>query len=296
MTLFVQFLISGIFLGAIYGLISVGIVLLVKSTGIFNFAHGTLAALGAFFFWTFLVKTGLPLILSLVLCLVACGILAFLIERLALRPLIGQPLLAAMMVTIGLGEIFSGLVTLVWPGPGRSFGALFLPQGNIRMGSLVLSHENLSSFAVCLVALVIFAYFFKNSKLGMAMRGAAENQKLAQSGGIQVTTIFTVSWFIAIVMASIAGILVASLTSLDAEAIYFFGMKAFAVVIFGGLESIGGAVLAGLIIGVLEILSVGYLDPLVGGGLAGVTPFLLLMIVLLIKPFGLFGYKRIERI
>lgn len=111
-----------------------------------------------------------------------------------------------------------------------------------------------------------------------------------------MTTIFTVSWFIAIVMASIAGILVASLTSLDAEAIYFFGMKAFAVVIFGGLESIGGAVLAGLIIGVLEILSVGYLDPLVGGGLAGVTPFLLLMIVLLIKPFGLFGYKRIERI
>jgi len=259
-----------------YGLISVGVVLLVKSTGVFNFANGSLAAIGAYIFWSLLVLAGIPLIFSVACLVMACALLAALIERMAMRPLIGQPLLAAIMVTIGLGEVFSGIVILAWPGTGRNFTGL-LPQGNINALGVVLSQENLGSLIVVLIALVIFAFFFRQTKLGLAMRGVSENHKLAQSAGIRVTGIFAVSWFIAVLMSSTAGILVANISSLDADAIHFFGMKAFAVVILGGLESIGGAVLAGLIVGLVEMLTSGYLDPLVGGGLSGVMPIRLAM-------------------
>jgi branched-chain amino acid transport system permease protein len=164
------------------------------------------------------------------------------------------------------------------------------------MGNFVLSKVNLISFAVCLISLIIFAFFFKKSRMGLAMRGTSENQKLAQSEGVKVTMVFSISWFIAIIMASTAGILLASLCSVDAEAIQFFGMKTIPVVILGGLESITGALLAGLVIGFAEMFTAYYLDPIVGSGFSGVTPFIVLMVILLIKPYGFFGYRRIERI
>ena len=199
------------------------------------------------------------------------------------------------MVTLGVGQIFAGLVTLFWPGPGRSFPHI-IPSGTFHLGNIALSLESLISFIICVLVLVGFYFLFQHTTIGLAMRGTAEDHQLAQSGGIQVTRIFAVCWFIGIMLASIGGILIANLHQLDRPAIAGFILKVFAVVIFGGLESITGAVIAGVIVGVLEMLGAGYLDPLVGGGLAEVIPFVVLLLILLIKPYGLFGYERIERI
>ena len=295
MTLFLQFLISGIMTGGIYGLIAVGIVLIVKGTKVFNFAHGDLAALGAYMFWCFLVQMQLNLALSIVFMIMLAAGLALALERFILRPLIGQPVLSAIMVTIGVGQIFAGIVTLFWPGPGRSFPAI-IPSGTFHLGNLALSLESLISFSVCIVVLIAFYGLFQHTNIGLAMRGTAEDHQLAQSGGIQVTRIIAVCWFIGILLSAIGGILIANLYQLDRPAVAGFVLKAFSVVIFGGLESITGAVVAGMFVGILEILGAGYLDPLVGGGLGEVIPFIVLLLILLIKPYGLFGYKRIERI
>jgi branched-chain amino acid transport system permease protein len=295
MTLFLQFLFTGIMLGGIYGLIAVGIVLIVKGTKVFNFAHGDLAALGAYLFWCFLVQAGLNTAVSIVLMVMIAAALALLLERFILRPLIGQPILSAIMVTIGIGQIFAGIVTLFWPGPGRSFPHI-IPSGTFHVGPIPLSLEALMSFIVCVAVLIAFYFLFQHTNMGLAMRGTAEDHQLAQSGGIQVTRIFAVCWFIGILLASVGGILIANLHQLDRPAVAGFVLKSFAVVMFGGLESITGAVIGGVFVGILEILGAGYLDPLVGGGLGEVIPFAVLLIILLVKPYGLFGYARIERV
>ncbi|MDY6878759.1 MAG: branched-chain amino acid ABC transporter permease [Thermodesulfobacteriota bacterium] len=295
MTLFLQFLFSGIMLGGIYGLIAVGIVLIVKGTKVFNFAHGDLAALGAYLFWGLLVQAQLNIGLSVVVMLIFAAILAVFLERFILRPMIGQPLLSTIMVTIGVGQIFAGIITLLWPGPGRTFPHI-MPSGTFHVGPIALSLEALISFAICIVALICFYFLFQHTNIGLAMRGTAEDHQLAQSGGIQVTRIFAVCWFIGIMLASMGGILIGNLHQVDRPAVAHFVLKSFAVVIFGGLESIVGALIAGIFVGMLEILGAGYLDPLVGGGLGEIIPFVVLLTILLIKPYGLFGYKRIERV
>lgn len=295
MKLFLQFLLSGIMLGGIYGLIAVGIVVIVKGTKVFNFAHGELAGLGAYLFWCFLVQAQLNVGLSIVLMVMTAAVLALCIERFVLRPLIGQPILSAIMVTIGIGQIIAGFVTLFWPGSGRSFPHI-IPSGSFHIGSIVLSLEAFISFMICIVVLLAFYFLFQHTNMGLAMRGTAEDHQLAQSGGIQVTRIFAVCWFIGIMLSAVGGILIANLYQLDRTAISSFVLKAFAVVIFGGLESITGAVIAGVFVGILEMMGAGYLDPLVGGGLGEVIPFVILLLILLVKPYGLFGYRRIERV
>ncbi len=295
MTLFLQFLLSGIMLGGIYGLVAVGIVLIVKGTQVFNFAHGDLAALGAYLFWCLLVQANLSIGVSAVVMIMFAAAIAMLVEKFVMRPMIGQPILSVIMITIGLGQIFAGIVTLLWPGPGRSYPPI-IPSGTFHIGTIALSLESLISFSICVLVLIAFYFLFQHTTIGLGMRGTAEDHQLAQSGGIQVTRIFAVCWFIGILLASIGGILIANLHQLDRMAVAGFVLKTFAVVIFGGLESITGAVIAAIFVGVLEMLGAGYLDPLVGGGLAEVIPFIVLLLILLIKPHGLFGYERIERV
>jgi len=295
MTTFLQYSLSGIMLGGIYGLIAVGLVLIVKGTQVFNFAHGDLAAAGAYFFWWLLVKIQLNLGTAAILLVLTSLLLALILERFILRPMIGKPLLSAIMVTMGVGQIFAGVVILFWPGPGRTFPSL-LPSGTFHLGTIALSMESLVSFIICVVVLIAFYFLFQHTDIGLAMRGTAEDHQLAQSGGIQVTRIFAACWFIGILLSAIGGILIANLHQLDRIAVSGFILKTFAVVIFGGMESITGAVIAGVIVGVLEMLGAGYIDPLVGGGLAEVMPFIVLLLILLVRPHGLFGYKRIERV
>jgi branched-chain amino acid transport system permease protein len=295
MVFFTQVLIDGILTGGIYALMALAVVLVVKSSSIFNFAHGSLVALTAFLLWQMTTQWHMTLWAAVSLQVVFIFVLAYLIQRLILRPLTGQSLMSAVMATIALGELFNGVIVLFWPGPGRTLPEL-LPSTYIRLGSLVLSSESLINFAVCGICFFIFLTFFQKTKTGLAMRGTSEDHTLAQSEGIQVNWIFVISWFVAIIVALVGGGLVGSQYGVSYITLHALGMKSLAVVILGGMESIAGAMIGGLLIGVIESLGAGYLDPFVGGGFSEVAPFIVLLIVLVLRPYGLFGYERIERV
>jgi branched-chain amino acid transport system permease protein len=203
--------------------------------------------------------------------------------------------MATIMATIALGDLFAGVVTLFWPGTGRTLPPV-IPSHTIRLGRAVLSSESLVNFFICGICLLAFSLFFRKTKMGLAMRGTAEDHTLAQSEGIRVSWIFVVSWVVGILLAAVGGTLMSSLYGVNFVSLHGLGMKSLAVIILGGLESIPGAIIAGLIIGVGESIGAGYLDPFVGGGFSEVTPFLILLTVLILKPYGLFGYERIERV
>jgi branched-chain amino acid transport system permease protein len=296
---FTQLFLSGILVGGIYSLLALGIVLIYKASGVLNFAQGDMTALGAFFAWwiaSVAVGYGLPDVPFMVLGMIILAyIVATSIEFFILRPLIGQPIIASLMSTIALGMIMSGSITMAWPGPGRVFPH-WIPTGSFTLGNVSLPVGNLISFIICMVVFGIFVLFFQKTKLGLAMRGTAEDQQLAQSVGIKVTLIFLSCWLIAMLLASSSGVLIGSLQMLDRTTLAAFGAKAFPAVLIGGLESIPGALLGGLIIGVVEMLSAGYLDQFVGGGAGEIVPFIVMLIILIFLPHGLFGYRRIERI
>ena len=251
--------------------------------------------MGAYTIWAFTVKFELPVYITVILTLVLTLLLAISIERVILRPLIGQPLLSVILVTLGMGQFFSGLVTFIWPGTGRVYPE-FLPSEGIEFMDMFFAEDRLISCLICVAVFVSFMLFFKYTRTGLAMRATAEDPQLSQSRGIKVTRMFSQSWFIAILTATITGLLLANLFGVEKNAIEEFTIKAFVVVILGGMESIGGALIAGLILGVVESLISGYLDPFVGGGLSELVPFLVMLLVLVVKPYGLYGYVRIERV
>jgi branched-chain amino acid transport system permease protein len=222
-------------------------------------------------------------------------VVAFVIEHFALKPLIGQPVIASLMLTISLGMVISGFVSITWPGPGRVFPPM-IPTGAIKLGNISLATGSLASFFICMAIFGLFVLFFQKTKLGLAMRGTSEDQQLSQSVGIKVTVIFLACWFIAMLLATAGGVLVGSMQVLDRTTLAAFAAIAFPVVLLGGIESIPGALIGGLIIGVVEMLAGGYLDPYVGGGVGSVMPFIVMLIILIFRPYGLFGYRRIERV
>jgi len=295
MNFFLQMMVSGLLAGAVYALMAMAVVVIYKSSSIFNFAHGSLVAFAAFLMWALVVQWELPLPAVIPIFVLALFTVGFLIQRLILQPLTGQPLMAAVMATIALGDVFAGIVTLVWPGPGRTLPQI-IPSRVFHLGGTVMSSESLVNFLICCLAFAGFFFFFRKTKLGLAMRGTAEDHALAQSEGIRVSWIFVVSWVVAILMAAVGGILMSSLYGVNLAPLHGLGMKSLAVVILGGLESIQGAIVGGLIIGIAEAIGAGYLDPYVGGGFNELTPFLIILLVLIIKPYGLFGYERIERL
>lgn len=285
-----QFLATGIMVGAVYGLIALSIVLICKATGIFNFAVGQFVLVGAFIFWSLSVQLGIPIVLSLILSLFLSAGVGYLIDRFTMRPLIGQPTIAPMMVTLALISLLNGVTVLIW-GASMQVMPNFLPGDTVKLGSVALSHELLWAFAVAMVAFIAFVIFFQRTRLGLAMRSVAESHLVAQARGINVRLIFSVTWALAAVMAALAGIFlgVRMGVSIPTGAV---GLKAFSAVLFGGIESIPGAIIGGLSVGILETLSGGLLDP----WLMEITPFIIMLIVLMIRPEGLFGLKRIERI
>jgi branched-chain amino acid transport system permease protein len=295
MEFFSQLLVSGILTGSVYALMALGIVVIYKASSVFNFAHGSIVAFSAYLLWSFVVQLHMNLLLAVVCTLIGLAILAWLIQRLILYPLTGQPILAAIVATLALGEVLAGFVTLLWPGPARTYPKFF-PSGTFHLGATVISLESVINFLICALAFIAFMLFFQKSKLGLVMRGTAEDHQLARSEGVKINRIFVLAWFVAIIMAAIGGFLMAQMHGVNQEPLIALGMKSLAVVILGGMESVLGAVLAGITIGMLEALGAGYLDPIVGGGVEEVFPFVILLVVLLIKPYGLFGYQRIERV
>jgi branched-chain amino acid transport system permease protein len=296
MTFFLQLVVTGFALGMVYALVSIGFVIILKCSDAFNIAQGHFVMIGGYLGYTFLVPFGLPVWASLLLAIVAAIIMGLLIERFTLRPLVGQPILAVIMVTIALASILEGLATLFWGGEYKAYHGV-LPTLPLKLGEISIPSETSIGLIVSIATVAILMLFFRYTKIGLAMRATAEDEQVVQSAGIKVTTVYALSWVIACIVGVISGILLGGVSGVMTP-MAEVGLKAFAVVLLGGVNSIGGAIFAGIILGVLENIAAGYLDPLLpaGGGLANVFPFIIIIIVLIFRPYGLFGLVRIERI
>jgi len=293
-TNFLQLLFLGFLEGGLYALVAAAIVLVYKSTHVVSLAHGQLMAYGALAFWFALAVAKLPFVLALVLALAASGCLGWMIERVAMRPLIGQPLFSAFLTTFAIFLMSDGILQLILKGESVSFTA-HLPHGTADIIGVPLPVTQLVSFGVCLLLFGCLALFFRRTKIGLGMRATAEDHQLAQSAGIAVRAIFSRIWVLSALVACIAGVALGNVMDIYFSLPYV-GIKGLIVALVGGLDSLPGALLAGLLLGVLENISAGYLDPVVGGGVKEVAAYILLLFILLVKPYGLFGLTRIERI
>jgi len=291
---FLQQAVTGLMVGSLYALVGASIVLVYKSTHVVSLAHGQLVAFGALFFWLFFGGLGLPFWISLVPAFVFTALIGLLIERLALRPLIGQPLFAAFLMTFAIFIMLEGVFVLYLKGGSKSLPA-FLPAGNVTMLGLSIPINQLISFFVAVLLFIALSLVFKLTKVGLGMRATAEDHRLAQSVGVSVKNIFSYIWILSALVAAVGGIATANVMDIY-YMLPYIGINGLIVAICGGLDSLLGAFIAGLLLGVVENVGAGYLDPLVGGGIKDVAAYAVLLLILLIRPYGLFGLARIERI
>ena len=289
-----QFLITGISVGMVYALIALGFALIWKSSSVANLALGQIVLVSSWFTYAMLDQAGLPFYLALPALIVFALLLGWVIERFALRPLIAQPILSLITVTLGIGYFIEGVITFIWPWSVDALPRLFPPEV-IHIGPAVISQEYLWVIGISLAVLAVLTLFFRYHKMGIAMRATADDQMAVQACGIPVTRVFSMSWMFACVVAAIGGVLISSISGIS-HGLVETGLKAFSVVILGGLDSFIGAVVAGPIIGLLESLGGGYLTPYTWAGVKDIIPFIVIIVVMVIKPYGLFGEERIERI
>ena len=294
MTQFLNLAVQGLLVGGIYSLFALGFVLIYKSSRVLNFAQGEFLLLGAFVVWSLTVQLGAPLPLAILLSFGVALALGLGVERLMLRPLIGQPILGVIMATLGLAFILRGLWAIIWGAWVRAYPPLF-PLKPLNLGGVLVGLEYLWGFVASMAFLGLFALFFKYSRRGLAMRVTADDQDAARSMGVVVKRVFAMAWVIAAMVAMMGGFFLGTIQGLNFS-LAGVGLKAFPVVILGGMESIVGLAIAGPIIGMAESLAGGYLDGLVGGGIKEVLPFVIMVIILIIRPYGLFGWKEIERV
>ncbi|GAB6061993.1 branched-chain amino acid ABC transporter permease [Deferrisoma palaeochoriense] len=296
MEFYVQLLISGLVLGSIYALVALGFAIIYKSTSVVNFAQGEFLMVGAYFCFSLVVQFKIPWLWAFLLTLVFSIVLALLVERLVLRPMIGEPVISIIMVTIGLSSVLRSIVTAVWGTQIKTYDPPLFPDAPINVAGIPISQVYLWSFGLSIVLLVLFGLFFKYTKAGIAMRATAFSNQVALSMGISVKRIFALAWCISLVVSSIGGILIGNINGINI-ALGHFGLKVFPAVILGGLDSILGAAVGGIIVGVLENFSDGLLKTWFGlQGIKEVAPFVFLVIILMVKPYGLFGTEEIERV
>ena len=294
MAFFFDLTVNGLMIGSMYALVALGFVLIYKATSVVNFAQGELVMFGGYLVAAMVSLYGLPLVIAIPALLGGMVVLGFIVERGVLRPLIGQNLIAVVMVTIGLAQVFQGLAAMVW---GAQTINMPLP---IRLEPYVIwevyiSPINVVAAVISVVFLIAFAYFFRRSRMGIAMRAVANDQQAAMAVGINVRLIFALSWAIAGLAAGIGGIVWGNMLGVDTH-LALVGLKVFPAVILGGLDSVPGAVVGGLLIGSVESVAAGYIDPYVGGGTKDFIPYVLMILALMIRPDGFFGREIIERV
>jgi len=294
MSAFSQFAITGLTVGMVYSLIALGFVLIWKSSGIANLTLGQLVLIFSWFTYGMLVQVGFPFWLGFIMVILFALGVGWLIERLVLRQLIGQPLLSLITVTLGVAFFIEGLVSFIWPKSVAALPRLF-PEEPIHIGNAVVAQEYLWAAVISLILFVLLTLFFRYHRLGVVMRAVADDQMAVQACGIPVAKVFSQSWMLACGLAAVGGILMSSIGGIT-YGLVETGLKAFSVVILGGLDSFLGAIIAGPIIGLAENLGGGYLTPLTWPGVREVIPFIIIIIVMFIRPHGLFGERRIERI
>jgi branched-chain amino acid transport system permease protein len=294
MTELLQLTLTGLTVGMVYGLIALGFALVWKSSGVANLALGEIVLLCSWVAYAAMVQFQLPPWAAIPLVIIFALGLGWLIERLILRPLIAQPILALITATLGLAFFLKGLVTFIWPWGVDALPRLF-PLEPIRIGPAVVSQEYLWAASISLVLFGGLQAFFRYSRMGIAMRATADDQMAVQACGIPVTTIFSRSWMFSSVVAATGGILMSSIGGITFGLVET-GLKSFSVVILGGLESFVGCIVAGPVIGLAENIGGGYITPYTWAGVKDIIPYVIIIIVLFVKPYGIFGEERIERI
>ena len=286
-------IVSGLSIGLMYSLIALGFVLVYKATDAINFAQGEFVMLAGFMATTALA-THLPIWTAIAVAVAGMIVLSFVLERTVLRPLLGRPVVAVIMATIGLAAILRGLPPITI---GAQTRALPLPISDdpITLWTAVIPPVQVVGVIVSIGFLAAFTWFFLKSRMGVAMRAVADNQQVAMAMGINVERYFAIAWAMAGVVSALGGVIWGSMLGVDTQ-LSLIGLKVFPVVILGGLDSIVGAVIGGLIVGVVESIAAGYLDPFVGGGTKDFAPYVLMIVMLMFKPYGIFGQRRIERV
>ena len=290
MDVFLQLTISGLATGMVYALAAVGFVIVYKSSDVINFAQGELLLFGAYLAFFFIGQLGLPWTLGVAATLAGAVGLGLLVERLVFRPLIGEPVISMIMATIGLSSVLRALVNGIWGARPRSFPA-FLPTGPVQLGPATVAADRLLTLVVASVLLLACALFFRYSREGIAMRAIADDQQAGLSMGISIRRVLAVAWALAAVTAAVGGIMLANVFGVSSE-VGNVGLRVFPVVILGGIDSIAGAVVGGAVIGLVESWAGGYL----GHGLQQIAAFVVLILVLMVRPYGLFGKPVIERV
>ncbi|RJX33133.1 MAG: branched-chain amino acid ABC transporter permease [Desulfarculus sp.] len=292
---FLQLIVTGLVIGSVYALVAMGFALIYKSTSIINFAQGEFVLVGGYVCWWLYTSLHVPIIWAFLLTMVIAVFMGLILERLMLRPMIGEPIISVIMITIALAMVLKSMVTILWGTMIEVFTPPIFSQQAIHLGPVLVSEVYLWTFGFAFLFLGVFAAFFKFTRVGISMRAVADDQQVAQSMGISVKRVFAISWSIGALVSAVGGILVGNINGINI-ALADFGLKVFPAVILGGLESIAGAIIGGLTIGVLENIMGSYLDIYLGGGVKEIAPFIVLIMILMIKPYGLFGIKEIERV
>jgi branched-chain amino acid transport system permease protein len=293
--LLAQLLINGVIVGMLYGVVAMCFVLIYKSTQVVNFAQGEFVVLGAWVCWTLVVHMQLPFLAAFLFSLVFMMLFGIIVQLVILRPLVGEPVISVIMATIGLSIFMQALMNWIFGNNPERFPRVF-GEGTIRVSGLNVETAYLMSLVLSLLVMAAFFWFFRYSRWGLAMRATAYNQQVAQSLGVSISNVFAMAWAISAVVSAIAGV-VMGLVSGVSNSLAFIGIKVFPAVIVGGLDSIVGAIVGGLVIGILENLAEFFDGQYLHiGNMYTVAPFYVLIVILMIRPYGLFGTPDIERV
>jgi branched-chain amino acid transport system permease protein len=291
---FVLLMSNGVLIGLMYSLIALGFVLIYKATDAINFAQGEFVMIAGFVVAVALAAWGAPLPVAVAVGLAGMIAFGFGLERTVLRPLIGRPVIAVVMATIGLAAILRGLGPLAWGAETKPL-PLPIPDEPFILGPLFIPPIQLLGAIVSLLFLAVFGWFFLRSRKGIAMRAVADNQQVAMAMGINVERYFALAWAMTGMVSALGGMVWGNLLGVDVH-LALVGLKVFPVVILGGLDSIPGAIVGGLIVGIVENVAAGYIDPYVGGGTKDFAPYVLMIVALMFRPYGIFGKTIIERV
>ncbi len=290
----VELLLNGLLVGSLYAIIALGFVLIYKASDVINFAQGDFVMFAGYVIAFFLLSLNLPLWGAAILAVVVMVVVGYAVDWLVLVVLIGRPVVAVIMATIGLASFLQGFAQLLFGIETRNV-PLPISDDPIFIGDVLLNRIELIAAGVAIIGFAAIGWFFVKSRSGIALRAIADDQQVSQAMGIDVRKYFALAWAIAGIVALVGGIFWGNATGVDVQ-LALIGLKVFPVVILGGLDSIIGCIIAGLVVGLVESVAAGFIDPLVGGGTKDLTPYVLMILVLMIRPYGLFGKEIIERV
>jgi branched-chain amino acid transport system permease protein len=288
--MFGQLLFSGLALGSIYGLVALGFAVIFKATDVFNFAQGMFVVCGAYLAVTAISLLDLPFPLAVLFILVSAAFMGAGIHALLIRPLAGRPILSVIMLTIALSIVLRALIEIAYGPPGRTL-VTPLPTGSFALGPLRISQLHLTAAAVSWICMIGFGLFFRYTSIGLLMRATADNHEAATISGVRVDRMNRLAWAIGFTLAAIGGVFLGQLQIVSVE-LESIGLLALPAVVIGGLQSIPGAIIGGLLVGVIEQLAAAYISPKA----SDIVIYVLLLVILLLRPWGLLGQREINRV